>query len=232
MRPSILCLALGVATAFAAATPDAFAQPAPEKKTATQMLSIGPSFTGGASMLLDPAENWKVTPVFAWRATIDGSYPITESIGAWLSLGIDRRGGDFYWFNDKQVRERRMVNYFTLTPGVNFKGLCLGLNLGFPMGGSRTYQNGSDAEERTLELDPDADGLLTLVEPRIWGEIPLMDEEIGWLGITVGAGYAVSDMSERRDFMPGETPGKTYSSSSASGHFGFVWMFGIPGTAR
>lgn len=196
------------------------------------MLSIGAGFGGGASMLLDPADNWKVTPVFAWRATVDASYPITDVIGAWLSLGLDRRGGEFYWYDDKELRERRMVNYFTLTPGINFRGLVLGVNLGFPMGGSRTYQNGAEDGERTLELDPDADGLNMLIEPRIWGEIPVLDEEIGWLGIMVGAGYALSDMSERRDFMPGEIPGRTFSSNTASVHLGVVWMFGIPGTAR
>ncbi|HVK38980.1 MAG TPA: hypothetical protein VNA88_10640 [Candidatus Kapabacteria bacterium] len=224
-------LVLGAAALLLAAASSATAQRA-SSTGATKMLSIGAGFAGGASLLMDPADNWKVTPVFAWRGTVDASYPINDVVGAWLSLGLDRRGGDFYWYNDKDLRERRMVNYFTLTPGINVKGLVLGVNLGFPMGGSRTYQNGSDAGERTLELDADADGLSMLIEPRIWGAIPLLDEKIGWLGITIGAGYALSDMTDDPGFLPGETDGRTFSSGTASAHLGFVWMFGIPGTAR
>jgi hypothetical protein len=231
LSPAVVAAALllgGPARAFAQEP----AASESSKPQATRLLSIGAGFAGGSSMLLDPAENWKVSPVFAWRLTVDANYPFNDVVAAALSLGLDRRGGEFYWYDDKTVTERRMVNYFTITPGVNLKGFVLGLNIGVPMGGSRTYRNGDESVERTVELDAKVDKLLVLIEPRLSGMIPVLDTELGWLGVTVGAGYALSDMSERLDFSPGETPGKTFSTASASAHIGLTWQFGIPGTRR
>lgn len=208
------------------------AQPADTPPTASRMLAIGAGWVAGASMLLDPADNWKVSPVFAWRGNVDMNYPINANMGVWLSFGLDRRGGEFHWYNDKEVTERRMVNYFAVMPALSFKGLLVGLNLGFPMGGTRTYRNGTDAGERTVGLDASVDKLELMIEPRLGGVIPVVDEEIGMLGITISGGYNFGNMSERRDFMPGEIPGKTFATENASLHLGLTWLFGVPGTAR
>lgn len=230
MRLLLLCAFCTVL--FVSALPQfVIAQPV-APVTARKKLSIGAGFAGGASMLLNPATNWKVSPVFAYRATLDFSYPLSNVVGVALSFGFDRRGGEFYWYEDKSLVERRMVNYMAITPSVNLRGILIGLNLGFPMGGSRTYQNGGDATERTLELDADKDKLLMIVEPRLTGVVPLIEDEFGWLGLTIGAGYNFGDMSERMDFAPGSDPSKTLTGESASAHIGLTWQFAIPGTGR
>ena len=219
------------ASAFVLAATSALAQTPEDPPRASRMLGIGGGFAGGASMLLDPADNWKVSPVFSWRGTLDVNYPFSKNIGAWLSLGLDRRGGEFYWYNNETVSERRMVNYLSVMPAFNFKGVLVGLNIGFPMSGSRTYRNGIDAEERTIDLDPTFDKLSMMIEPRLGGVITLIDEPIGMLGLTLSAGYNFGEISEHPGFMPGELPDKTFTTENASAHLGVTWLFGIPGTA-
>jgi hypothetical protein len=219
----IMLLAAGV-------TAHAQPKPAYEGREATSSLTVGLGMAGGASMTLDAPESWKIAPVFAWRAGIDATFPLTPIIGASLSLGLDHRGAQAYWHQDIQMWEQRLVDYFYVAPGFQFGAFYLGVNIGFPMQGARRWQNFSFTEENSTELDSEKDQLATMIEPRIGAVIPLMDQEIGWLGLTIGAGYNVSDMSDDPEFMPGSFANQKAGTQTVSLHLGVTWQFAIPGT--
>jgi hypothetical protein len=223
---SVLCIVLGTGLGTLRAQSDY------SDRQATSMLTVGVSFSGGASMMLDPAEFWKVQPVFAFRTGVDVTYPLTPVIGATLELGIDNRGSSFYWHEDQTLFDDRHVTYFSVTPGFLFSAFYMGVNIGFPMSGGKVWQNTSLAEERTQELDADVYQLSVMIEPRIGAVVPLLDTDLGWLGLTIGAGYNISDMSDIEDFLPGHQPGVTQSQQSVSMHVGTTWQFAIPGTGR
>jgi hypothetical protein len=197
------------------------------------MLSVGLGFAGGISMTIDAPENWKLAPGnFAYRTGVDVSYPLTPSIGATLGLGLDSRATKLYWYSDKTLWESRRVDYFSITPGFRFSSFFLGLNLGIPMGGARFWQNAADVGEQSIDLDNDADKLLVMIEPRVGVVVPVLDEEIGWLGLSFTAGYNLNNMSDRIDFMPGSARKTTLGTQTLSAHLGLTWQFGIPGTGR
>lgn len=201
--------------------------------TATEKLSIGLGYSTGATMSLDPAINWKVLPSITYRVGVDATYPITDIIGATFGLGLDKRALEFRWFMDPGVWERRSVNYFTVSPGVKFSAFHLGLNVGFPMSGTRTWQNGADARKNAQDLDPTADTLNVLLEPHIGAIIPIVDRDFAWFGLTIQAGYALNNMSERFIFSPGQEVGGQYrSTQTVTFRLGVTGQFAIPGTER
>lgn len=200
---------------------------------ATDKLSVGLGYAAGATVSLDPATNWKVVPSLTYRVGVDATYPITDVIGATLGLGLDKRALEFRWYLDPGIWERRAVNYFTVSPGVKFSAFHLGLNIGFPMSATRTWQNGPDARENAQELDPTADTLNVLLEPHIGAIIPIVNRDFAWFGLTIQAGYALNNMSERFIFSPGQEVGSQYRSTQAvSFRLGVTGQFGIPGTDR
>jgi hypothetical protein len=195
-------------------------------------LTVGLSFTPGAAISLEAPELWKIGPIFAWRAGVDALYPLTPVISASLGFGLDHRGTALRWHNDKTMWEERFVDYFHITPGFQFSSFWMGISFGFPSGGVRRWQNFSDGPEQSTELDTDVNKLATMIEPRIGAVVPIMDEEIGWLGLTVGAGYNLSDISESKTFLPGAFEKQNVGSQTVSLHLGVTWQFAIPGTSR
>ncbi|MEO5931319.1 MAG: hypothetical protein ABIR47_15405 [Candidatus Kapaibacterium sp.] len=201
-------------------------------RQSTAGLTIGVGYAVGGSTFLDPAENWKISPITSNKFGVDITYPLAPIVSASLSLGLDSRGGKSYWYQTSEIWDTRRVSYFSINPGIILNGFYIGVNFGVPLGGTRTWHNG--AEERTYAQDIDAgyNNLLTMVEPRIGGVITLTDQDIGWLGLTIMAGYNLNNISENKSFLPGEDPQKTYSTQTVAAQIGLTWQFGIPGTSR
>jgi hypothetical protein len=200
---------------------------------ATSMLSVGLGFAGGASTSIEAPDTWKLDPFnFAYRWGLDVSYPLTSTISATMELGADSRATTLYWYQDKTVWESRRVDYFSITPGFRFSAFFLGMNFGIPVKGVRSWQNTSDAPGRKIEMDVDTENLLTMIEPRLGVVVPVLDEEIGWLGITFTSGYNLSNISDKEDFLPGPPRKEALGSQTVSLHLGLTWQFGIPGTGR
>jgi hypothetical protein len=199
---------------------------------ATDGLSIGLAYAGGASLTIDAPNNYKVSPIYSYRFGLDASYPLTPTISAWLGLGMDSRGGNYHWYVDKTVWETRRVRYFAINPGFRISALFLGLNIGIPLSGDKEWQNGPDAKINTAELDADADMLNVMIEPQLGAVIPLYEHEIGWFGLTIIAGYNVSDISDKPTFIPGEDPEKPIGSATPTLRLGLTAQMGIPNTSR
>lgn len=232
LLPCLLMLVVAASQLRAqAAAPD---EPMDEygDRLSTKMLSVGLGVAGGVTMSLDPPTNWKVKPVLGWNAGLHASYPLTPIVKAGLNLGIENRGTKYHWHDDSRLWEIRQVNYFTISPGFMFDALYLGMNIGLPMGGKRSWQTSAEDRERTAEIDADADSLVVMLEPRLGAVVPLMDEEVGWLGLTVMAGYNLSNLSDNNDFLPAEYRAQERSTATPSFMLGVTWQFGIPGTEK
>jgi hypothetical protein len=183
---------------------------------ATGMLTVGAGFAGGASLTLEPQEGSKIKPGFAWRLTADGTYPLNPTVAAMLSLGLDSRGFRTHAHDDADDYVDTRLSYFSIFPAFKFSAFTLGLNLGIPMSASATTDAG-------ITTDADMDEVNLLVEPRLGVVIPVVDEDIGWLGITLSGGISTSDVIN----VP---QGIEMSNQMVSGHLGLTWQFGIKGT--
>lgn len=187
----------------------------------TNMLTVGLGFSGGASLISAPPEGAKVKPIFAWRLTADGSYPLNPTVGAQMSLGIDSRGTRLHQFEHPDQYVDTRVSYFVLTPGFKFSAFTLSFNIGLPMSGTFSTSAGSE------DIPSEAwDKVEVLLEPRLGALIPLVEEPIGWLGLTLDAGYALNEMFETEGVTNGQ------DGHLITGHMGLTWQFGIQGTGR
>jgi hypothetical protein len=190
---------------------------------ATGMLSVGLGFAGGASIPLEPPEGLKFKPGFAWRLTADAAYPINPTVGAMMSIGLDSRAFKFHPHasSDEASTTTTHISYFSIYPAFKFSAFTLGVNFGFPMGASNAFGAGNSIDFTDAEFDK----VTTLIEPRLGVVIPVVDEDIGWLGITLGGGITVSDIIEVPSTMEA-------NYQMVSGHLGLTWQFGIKGTGR
>ncbi len=114
--------------------------------------------------------------------------------------------------DDNTITEK--YNYFTFAPSLNLAGFKLGVLFGFPtsasalngagtsMAGATAYDSASYAQyliERITNpdavYDPDLSEFLgTLVEARIGGMIPLLDDDTGRLDLHLQAGYVLTGL--------------------------------------
>jgi hypothetical protein len=185
------------------------------ERNARAGITIGPGFSAGASMVTDSPEGFKVKPIFAWRVEANTTLPLTEAMNALMTLGVDSRGTKFHLENNSDIYTDWRVTYFSLYPQFSFSGFSLGINLGIPVSASGT--SGSRDTEVDLKDVP------VMIEPRIGGVIPLMDEEVGWLSLILGGGYCINDFLD---------VGAGPDASGVSAHLGLRFEFLLPGTER
>lgn len=183
-------------------------------------LTIGPGFAAGGSMILDSPNGYKIKPVFAWTGELSTTYPITEVISSSLTMGIQSRGARVHHFQNEDIYTDTRVLYFTLYPNFTFSGFNLGFNLGLPLSGTETSYT-------DFSSDLSNDLLNTMAEVRLGATIPVADDEVGWMSITVLGGYSFSKMLDYPDIV--ESFGDWRNVSLL---VGFRFEFLIPGTER
>ena len=191
------------------------------RTSSTGMLTVGAGFSGGTSLTLEPVEGSKIKPVFAWRLTADATYPLNSTVAAQLSLGLDNRGVRRHPQADADLWADEHIGYFSIYPSFKFSVVSLGLNILMPMGGSHTFFNGVTEDFSDAENDK----LNTLLEPRLGVVVPIVVEEIGWLGLTFGGGVTIGEYIDK-------PTGVEMNNQMVSGHAGLTWQFGIKGTGR
>ncbi|MBS1911651.1 MAG: hypothetical protein JST22_06675 [Bacteroidetes bacterium] len=196
---------------------------------ATSFLTVGPGIAGGASLTTSPPDGYKVVPIMSYRIAADAYYPLTPSISAALGLGFDSRGTRMRNFNNTEVYTTTRVGYFTVCPGFSFSGFFIGVNFGFPMGGTITTKGGAGASEEARSMtDAEFAKVNTLVEPRLGAVIPLMNNRNGWLALTIMGGYSLSEITDRGTVIA-DSDGDFHM---VCGQLGVTYQFSIPGTLR
>ncbi|MCC7437802.1 MAG: hypothetical protein IT211_04830 [Armatimonadetes bacterium] len=192
------------------------------KRKATRNYSVGVGIAGGAGMIISPPDGLKVGPLLATRFGVDASLPVSGTVTPMLSLGLDNRGTELHAESNSDAYTLTKTSYFYLTPGITFSSFYLGLNIGLPMGGATELANGTSIDFS----DADKDKMLTVLEPRIGAVIPVVDEEIGWLGIVFSGGYNLNPMFDYQEDLPDNAG----NFQSVSAHLGITWQFAIPNT--
>jgi hypothetical protein len=192
------------------------------KRKATRNYSVGVGLAGGAAMIISPPDGLKVGPLLATRFGVDVSIPVSGTVTPMLSLGLDSRGTELHAESNSDAYTLTKTRYFYLTPGITFSSFYLGLNIGLPSGGATELSNGTSVDFS----DADKDKMLAVLEPRIGAVIPVVDEEIGWLGIVFSGGYNLNPIFDGQQDLPDN--GGNFQSVSA--HLGITWQFAIPNT--
>lgn len=208
----------GAALALAATTLQAQTNYSGQK--ASGNLSVGVGFAGGASIAVDAPEGAKTLPMFAYRVSADGTYPLTPQISACLSLGLDSRGSVYGLAGNTDNQTQTRLNYFSIFPAVRFSAFVLGLNIGLPMGGTETTKI-PGIPDHSATIDASSSDLSTMIAPTIGAVVNLMDEQVGWLGFTILADYPVNNINGGSS---------SFNTNLPSLRLGLTWQFAIPGT--
>ncbi len=184
-------------------------------REARRGLTIGPGFQAGASMIQDSPEGFKIKPTFAFRADVHTTYPLVPTVAVGLGLGYDSRGTLLHVHDNDAISGTVKTAYFSIHPHFVFSGFSLGVNFGLPLGDPATSIGGvpgSGSEQPVM------------IEPRIEGIIPLVDDETGWASLVIGGGYSLSPLI---DIDATDVSGDWHHFSA---HLGFRYEFLIPDT--
>lgn len=176
----------------------------------------------------------EAAPGIALRFGLNVSYPFTRTVRGTFATGLDIRNVG------KKLREAdgtgteldsRSYNlqYFYLEPGVSISAFRLALNIGMPMSGTQPQLA---PEEPGKSMDIVSDNLEMMLEPRIGATLVLIDEEGGWLGLTIDAGIPLNTIFKETDpSVPGAyVKGDIPATRILNGNLGLTYQFGIPGT--
>jgi hypothetical protein len=173
---------------------------------------------------------------FAFRASASVTYPFTSSIFGTLNLGLDSRSGIHRSSKNDDIRHGVKLSYFSIFPAVRFSAFILGVNIGLPMSGTSISRLDSSLPETEVDIESVGGKLNTMIEPRIGAILTLMDEQSGWLGLSIMAGYPVNNLVESVfDDINIISPVVTVTTETRETHIptvqlGLTYQFAIPGT--
>jgi hypothetical protein len=80
-------------------------------------------------------------------------------------------------------------NYLSLQPSLKFKNFLLGINIGVPMGGTSKLTTSVGS----ISSDIQDTSLNTLIDIRIAGLLPIVENDMGNLDFYIQASYCISD---------------------------------------
>lgn len=238
--PALCALILG-----AFSSPMAHAQTDYSYRGALSRLSIGVGASFGFAVpvgdLTDTSlgNHGKIdeaAPGFATRFGLNLSYPLSRTIRLHLASGLDIRnvGKKLHNFDAEgtELNSRPYnVQYFYIEPGFSYSAFKLSLNIGLPMSASQPIPDpaGTVASDQTMEVP--SDNVEMMLEPRLEASLVLIDEEMGWLGLTFGGGFPLNTLFKKDEtslLYPSE--GDIPSTRALNLQLGLTYQFAIPGT--
>jgi len=175
----------------------------------------------------------EAAPGLAFRFGLNISYPFTRTVRGTFATGLDIRkvGKKLHEATGTGTElDARSYNvqYFYLEPGVSISAFRLALNIGMPMSGSQPIPGAAVGES----MDIPSDNLEMMLEPRIGATLVLIDEEDGWLGLTIDGGFPLNKIFKETtpSVAGGYVEGDIPATRILNGHLGLTYQFGIPGT--
>ncbi len=109
-------------------------------------------------------------------------------------------------------------SYFSIAPSINYGYLLLGLNIGIPL--SWSFHNTSNTISFSSSQGED---MVTNVEIRIGGTIPVIQDDFGRLNMIVSAGYMLRKIDEN----PPSGASNNFSPQIASILIGVSYLFNL-----
>lgn len=217
-------------------------------------LYVGPYIHAKPSINTTVAEGYKTGVVFNSIPDFGISTMIPfgkgSNIGFTLDLGHSSLGYQIKPENSlaqsDSTNYTESYTYFNVSPGFNFGGFTLGVNIGMPLSASMESERGdvyhplaNFPHVKGVEVDY-TDSLATLVEVRLGGSIPLINEPSGKLLFNIQASYALTglynnyksyeyayDVTKDDNGITVKTPSEDLNPKPAAISLGLSYQFGI-----
>ena len=194
---------------------------------ATDFLTIGLGGSIGYSMATNtPPTGLKVSPKFGTQFGLDLIMPFSRMLSGGLSIGLDNRATGIFENSDNNNTINNQLNYISIFPFLKISTLIIGVNFGLPKSGKFTVNRTSASEISTDYSDEDVKSVDMMIEPRLGAVAPLLDEEIGWLGLTFSLGYCINKIYKENQtgaLVALTNLDKKFDGNLASAHLGLTW---------
>jgi len=152
--------------------------------------------TGGLSVFFGTVPDGSKTDIHvAWTAGGLFAYTFKPDFGVAMGLGIENRGMYFHEQSKDEPNETIDLTYLSIQPSLKFKSFLLGVNIGIPMSVTQTITG------TTTQTDPfivpaskiTSSDQNTIVDIRIAGLLPLVENDAANLDFIIQASYCLSD---------------------------------------
>ncbi|MBI3259385.1 MAG: hypothetical protein HYZ54_07940 [Ignavibacteriae bacterium] len=142
------------------------------------------------------------------------SLAIMFDIGYNTTSIFDKHADSLDWTPPDSEIITTSVHYLNISPCLHIKGFVVGLNLGFALSADSASKGGIVKGDYK-----NTDKFSSLLEIRIGGMIPLMEDETGVLNMNITAAYALSGLyvNDESDYNP----------KQASLSLGFSYLFNV-----
>ena len=164
-----------------------------------------------------------------------GSYAANRDIGFTLSLGYEALGMHFYQYNDASAFETITLSYFTIQPSFRFKNFLIGINIDLPV--SSSFEVSGNVAHASPSSDFASSKLNTLIDIRLEGLLPLVENDFGNLYFLMQASYCLSSAVGGDGFYTvgqnfANAPNKVTSSPLPSAQLGLSYLFSPGGKVK
>lgn len=166
---------------------------------------VGAGATIGASVFNGTVPDGSKTDIHfpAYLVQAMGIYSFHPYWGVALGIGYESRGMYFKEQNKTEPNVDVSLNYISFQPSIKFKQFLLGATIGLPTGATSTYNPGSGLASQTRSTGKDT--MNTLIDIRIGGMLPIVENDNGALFFLINASWNVSDAFNQPFFTPGQT---------------------------
>ncbi len=163
-------------------------------------IEIGGFGTGGLSIFQGNVPDGAKTDVqAAYTFALLGSVMLDPQFGFAIALGYESRGVYFHKESKDEPNETIKLGYISFQPSIRFKSFLLGVNIGIPASGSVKYTPGSPLP--SFENDINKDSLVTNIDIRASGLLPIVENDNGNLYFLIQASYSISDALGKNGFI-------------------------------
>ena len=154
--------------------------------------TVGPFFTAGADVFSGQVPKGSKTDAqFAFTGGAFGAFNFSPKFAIALGVGYEQRG---LYFRDEQSdtlwQSTSKINYFSIQPSLKFQAFMVGVSIGMPLSISQVNTQGP-ASFPALVQKTDGD-LKTLIDVRMGGMIPIMQNEKSDLNFFVQGSYSLT----------------------------------------
>ncbi len=186
---------------------------AQEDTMAYKHFEVGAGATLGASIFNGTVPEGSKTDIHfpAYLIQAMGIYSFHPYWGAALGIGYETRGMFFKQQNVTEPNVDFTLNYISIQPSIKFKQFMLGVTIGVPTGASVKYTPGSGLPVQTTSVGKDT--MNTLIDIRIGGMLPIVENDAGALYFLINASWNLSDAFNQGFGTPGQTSGGLVTKS-------------------
>ncbi len=174
-----------------------------EEQSTKEFLKIGPFITGkGGVNTIDPPQGIKngfaVVPLPDFGLSTLIPFTPNGQTGALIDLSYSSYAYKLKIYNNEDINWVEKFSYFSIGPNFYFSGFTVGINFGFPMGGTISES------KLQSQLDIKSDDMAMLLELKLGAMLEIVKTPAGIFNFIIQGGYYLSGLykSENIKFNP------------------------------